>query len=106
LENSIAEQFVELGYGVTSTKEDCKVNLIKLGVPERVTPRAVARVLAMMVRTHSSGGEQLSLQNLRSTSSLWNDEKKGDGSASQSWNIENFVYALHEIVCFSLTNVP
>lgn len=96
---------MELGFGVTASREECKVNLIKLGVPERVTARAVAKVLAMMVRTHSSGSEQVALQNLRSTSSLWNDKEKMDGGMSQSWNVDNFVLALSEIVSPTLRHV-
>jgi hypothetical protein len=103
LDNCLAEQIVELGFGITSSREECEANLRKLGVGEMVTPRAIAKVLSMMIRSHSSVGEQVSLQSLRNTSSLWSEKEKGDGSQGLSWNIENFVFALAEVVSFSLS---
>ncbi|CAG0883626.1 unnamed protein product [Darwinula stevensoni] len=98
LENSLADTIMELGYTVTNSIEECHNTLVNIGLPE-ITPGAVAKVLALMIRTHTGLGDPVSLQNLQSPSSLWNDKDKSESSGQfqTSWNIENFIMALNEI---------
>lgn len=118
LDGSLADLVLELGYSFCNAVEECRSNLLNFGVSS-ITPAAVAKVLGVMVRTHTGlPSEQIGLQNLNSPSSLWSDNKdKTSSNQSQSstgndsnltgtgnltgphgWNVEVFVKALLEVV--------
>ncbi|CAG0913001.1 unnamed protein product [Notodromas monacha] len=97
-DNCLADQFFELGFAITQTREECKLNMMKINMAERVSPRAIANMLALMIRSQSIIVDQVVLQNVRSPANLWSDKDKLlDGLQSQGWNIENFVLALSDI---------
>jgi CCR4-NOT transcription complex subunit 1 len=89
LETSLADLVAEIGFGFTSSVEECRNNLMKLGGRD-ITPATVARILTVMCRTHSGLEESLSLQS-PGTFSKGNDVRT-------SWNVEVFVQALKEVV--------
>ena len=69
-------------------------------------PPAVARVLGMMVRTHTGLEEQVALQNIQTPASFWSNsgesgsKEKGTADAGHpsSWNVEIFVQTVKELV--------
>lgn len=82
LDTPLADLVKELGYGFTSSLEECRGAIIKLGGRD-IAPSTVARVLAVMCRTHT--GLEDSLGNFK------NQELRS------SWNIEIFVQSLKEV---------
>lgn len=50
LETSLADLVTEIGYGFTSSVEECRNNIMKLGGRD-ISPGVIARVLAVMCRT-------------------------------------------------------
>ncbi|XP_042855455.1 CCR4-NOT transcription complex subunit 1-like isoform X4 [Penaeus japonicus] len=117
LDGSLADLVRELGYSFCSTVEECRSNLGNFCVTS-ITPAAVAKVLGVMVRTHTGlPAEQIGLQNLNSPNSLWSDTKdkssnnqttssssdvtlggSGGLSGPHCWNVEVFIKALLEVV--------
>lgn len=89
LETSLADLVTEIGYGFTSSVEECRNNIMKLGGRD-VSPGIIARVLAVMCRTHSGLEESLNIQ----TPGSFN--KGPDGRTS--WNIEILIQALKEVI--------
>ncbi|KAJ8969734.1 hypothetical protein NQ317_006395, partial [Molorchus minor] len=69
--------------------EECRNNLMKLGGRD-ISPAVIARVLAVMCRTHNDLEDSLSIQ----TPGSFN--KGSDGRSS--WNIDIFIQALKELV--------
>lgn len=118
LDGSLADLVLELGYSFCNSVEECRNNLANFGV-NSITPAAVAKVLGVMVRTHTGlPSEQIGLQNLNSPSTLWSDNKdktsnnqtqsssgsepnlsgSGNLAGPHGWNVEVFVKALLEVV--------
>jgi CCR4-NOT transcription complex subunit 1 len=105
LDGSLADLIMEIGYGFCSSVEECRNNLVNLGARE-ISPPAVARVLGMMVRSHTGLEEQVALQNIQTPASFWSSggesssKEKGatDTSHPTSWNVEIFVQTLKELV--------
>ncbi|KAJ8950014.1 hypothetical protein NQ318_002425 [Aromia moschata] len=89
LDASLADLVTEIGYSFTSSLEECRNNLMKLGGRD-ISPGVVARILAVMCRTHSDLEESLSIQSPGSFN------KGSDGRTS--WNIEVLIQALKEVV--------
>lgn len=75
LDTSLADLVSELGHGFTTSLEECRKNLMKLGGRE-ITAALVARILSLMCRSHA--GMEMS-------------------ESRSSWNVEVFVQALKEI---------
>lgn len=104
LDGSLADLIMEIGYGFCSSVEECRNNLVNLGAREMLPP-AVARVLGMMVRTHTGLEEQVALQNIQTPASFWSNsgesgsKEKGTADAGHpsSWNVEIFVQTVKEL---------
>ncbi|CAG0881491.1 unnamed protein product [Cyprideis torosa] len=146
-DSSLAETVQEMGYKFTQSVEVCQEALNTLLGGGDISPVSVARILSMMVRTHSSlrDSSPLLLPSKPQTSSLWGDSgaaketaksgaAQGTGRSNQfrsgvtvdewscvehssslqlcdsffkrgsfltlpsgpaTWNVENFVHALH-----------
>ncbi|KAI5730570.1 hypothetical protein M8J76_015190 [Diaphorina citri] len=108
LDSSLAELIIEIGYGFCSSVEECRHQLVTLGVRD-LGPSATAKVLSMMVRSHTGLDDPLA------NSSFWPQSSGGDlGSANKeksdggaggpggaagpsTWNVEVFVQAIKEI---------
>ncbi|XP_076065903.1 CCR4-NOT transcription complex subunit 1 isoform X3 [Oratosquilla oratoria] len=113
LSGSLPDLVLELGYGFCSSLEECTQNLASVG-SSAVTAKSVARVLGIMVQTHTGlPSEQIGLQNLSSPSSLWGETKEksvsgaSSGSGGESgnsnsgpsgWNVEIFIKAILDFV--------
>ncbi|CAH1107243.1 unnamed protein product [Psylliodes chrysocephalus] len=89
LETSLAEIVAEIGYNFTSSVEECRNNLMKLGGRD-ISPAVISRVLAVMCRTHSGLEDSLTIQAPGSFN-------KGTDNRT-TWNIDVFIQALKEIV--------
>ncbi|KAL0280391.1 UNVERIFIED_CONTAM: hypothetical protein PYX00_001693 [Menopon gallinae] len=100
LENSLPDLIMEMGYNFCSTIEDCKNNLINFGARD-LPPATVARIITMMIRSHTGLGDQITLQSLQNPPSYWgndkNDKNTNDLNHPTTWNIENFVQAVKEL---------
>lgn len=58
LDTPLADLVKELGYGFTSSLEECRNSIVKLGGRD-IAPSTVARVLAVMCRTHTGLDDSL-----------------------------------------------
>ncbi|KAF2893609.1 hypothetical protein ILUMI_12564 [Ignelater luminosus] len=87
LDTSLADLVSEMGYGFTSSVDECRNSLLKL-VGRDVNPSTVARTLSLMCRTHSGLEESLNIQ----TPGSFNKDGRN------TWNVEVFVQALKEVV--------
>lgn len=100
LENSLPDLIMEMGYSFCSTVEECKNNLINFNSRD-LPPSTVARVITMMIRSHTGLGDQIGLQSLQNPSSFWGNEKSektsNDISHPTTWNIENFIQAVKDL---------
>lgn len=91
---------MELGYGFTSSVDECRSALAGLGARE-ITPATAARVLSLMARTCSGLDDAGGLQSFWGGSGANQDsskEKSSDGSAPTTWNVEVFVQTLKDLV--------
>ncbi|KAK7790471.1 hypothetical protein R5R35_006209 [Gryllus longicercus] len=111
MESSLADLLMELGYGCCSSLEECRSALVNMGAGREISPAAVARVLGMMIRTHT-GLDSVDQVQLQTPTNFWgsgnsgdsssiNKDKGGnvqDGNHPTTWNIEIFVQTLKELV--------
>ncbi|KAK9891930.1 hypothetical protein WA026_017413 [Henosepilachna vigintioctopunctata] len=96
LDTSLADVITEMGYGFTSSVEECRNNLIKLGGRD-ITPTIVARVISIMCRTHSGLDDSLNIQ-------IPGSFNLSEGRTS--WNIEVFIQAVKDAASnFQWSNV-
>lgn len=92
---------MELGYSVCSSLEECRRKLLALAdgcVPSVVfSPQSIAKVLSMMIRTHTGLDSQLSLPY-----SLGIKDHDVENVSSfvkcTTWNVEIFVKTIKELV--------
>lgn len=89
---------MELGYGFTSSVEECRNSLVSLGARD-MNARCVAKVLAYMARTCSG------LEDAGGLHSFWdNSQQAQDAKDKQvtdppnTWNVEVFILTLKELV--------
>lgn len=94
MEGSLADLIVELGYGCCSSVAECRRALSSLGARE-LSPAAVARVLAAMVRTHTG---------LDQSPNFWADKEKPE-AIPHTWNVEVFVQTIKEVVSIVIFNL-
>lgn len=88
-----------MGYSVCSSLDECRRNLISVtnGCNPSITfgPESVAKVLSMMIRTHTGLDSQLPLP-------YWPDDSSDMDKLSlnsTTWNVEVFVNTIKELVC-------
>lgn len=91
---------MELGYGFTSSVEECRNSLASLGARE-LTPRCVAKILGYMARTCSGLEDAGGLHSFWENSGANQDNKEKSGDAPITWNMEVFVQAVKEVVSFA-----
>ncbi|XP_067012333.2 CCR4-NOT transcription complex subunit 1 isoform X3 [Anabrus simplex] len=107
MESSLADVIMEMGYGFCSSPEECRNSLVSLGARD-MAPGTVARIISMMVRTHTGLDDQMPpLQNIQSQGGFWgsgntSDSKEKNNSNQESghpttWNIEVFVQTVKEL---------
>lgn len=100
--SSLPDLIMEMGYSVCSSLEECRRNLISVtsGCNPSIIfgPKSVAKVLSMMIRTHTGLDSQLPLP-------YWHDDNSdmeklsSNSNNSTTWNIEVFVKTIKELVC-------
>ena len=75
----------------------CRNNLRNwIGANGEIHAATVARIIGVMVRTHTGLDDSSSLQNLNATgTSLW--EKDKDPASPKTWNLEVFIKVVHEL---------
>lgn len=94
LDSTLADLLMEIGYGFCSSVEDCRNHLVTLGAGN-VSAGGVARVLAMMVRSHTGLD---SAYWAGTTDPAPPKEKPPEPPHPTSWNVEVFVQTLKELV--------
>ena len=95
LDTAIPDLVRELGYTFTSNTEQCRQNLLQLCGGPKVSAATVARIIGIMVRTHTGLDDPATLQNLNATgTSIWD---KKDSNEPKTWNVEVFIKAVHEL---------
>ena len=78
-----------LGYTFTSNTEQCRQNLLQLVGGPKISAATVARIIGVMVRTHTGLDDPATLQNLNATgTSIWDKEKSNE---PKTWNMEVFI---------------
>jgi hypothetical protein len=97
LDNALPELVRECGYQFTVSVEACRNNLRNwIGANGEIHAATVARIIGVMVRTHTGLDDSASLQNLNATgTSLW--EKDKDPASPKTWNLEVFIKVVHEL---------
>ena len=97
LDNALPELVRECGYQFTVSVEACRNNLRNwIGTNGEIHAATVARIIGVMVRTHTGLDDSASLQNLNATgTSLW--EKDKDPASPKTWNLEVFIKVVHEL---------
>lgn len=83
-----------MGYGFCATLDEGRQNMNSLQIRD-LTPTVVARVVIMMVRTHTG------LDDLAYWASVDNNSEKSSNencSTPSSWNVEVFVQLIKEFV--------
>ena len=97
LENALPELVRECGYQFTVSVEGCRNNLRNwIGANGEIHAATVARIIGVMVRTHTGLDDTASLANLNATgTSLWGKDK--DPASPKTWNLEVFIKVVHEL---------
>lgn len=94
---------MEMGYSICSSLEECRQNLLSVtgGSNSSVvfSPESIAKVLSMMIRTHTGLDSQSSLTYWPGDNSNHDPEKTPSNSNnSTTWNIEVFVLTIKDLV--------
>ena len=72
LDTALPELIRELGYTFTANVDQCRANLRQLGGGPDIHAATVARIIGVMVRTHTGLDDPTTLQNMNATgTSLW-----------------------------------
>ncbi|CAH4038649.1 unnamed protein product [Pieris brassicae] len=96
MDNSLAEVIRDLGYGFTTSVEDCKTHMLNFGAREP-TAIDVARIISLMIRYHATVQDTPQIQN---PGNFWvNHEAKKESAHGhgETWNAEVFVQTLKEL---------
>jgi len=94
LDTTLADLVMEIGYGFTNSVDECRNHLVTMGAGS-MTAGAVARVLSMMVRSHTG------LNNAfwaGTTDPAPPKDKPPEPPQPSGWNVEVFVQTLKDMV--------
>lgn len=94
LDSTLADLVMEIGYGFCASVDECRGHLATLGATG-VSAGGAARVLAMMVRSHTGLDTAYWAG---ATDPAPPKDKPPDSSQPTSWNIDVFVLTLKELV--------
>ena len=70
LDTALPELIRELGYTFTANVDQCRANLRQLGGGPDIHAATVARIIGVMVRTHTGLDDPTTLQNMNATGML------------------------------------
>ena len=89
---------MEMGYGFCVSVEKGRQNMTSLQIRD-LTPTIVAKVVIMMVRTHTG------LDNLAfwTTNDSSNEKHNENSTSTNTWNVEVFVQLIKEFVSINYT---
>ncbi|CAF3833846.1 unnamed protein product, partial [Rotaria sordida] len=93
MDGSLADVILEMGYNFTACVEDCRNALIHFGLQE-LKPSTIARMLSVMIKTHSGHNENTHIYDSNGTDIIINNEK----NSLQTWNVDTFVLAINDLV--------
>ena len=113
MENSVVDFIQEIGYGFTSSPDECRNAMLNFNpsIKDMLSPSNVARILGMMARTHNNLNAdwqvfinplilikqnffQNKSQNLKYPNENWNENKELTGN---TWNADVFVLTVQEM---------
>jgi len=92
LDGALPDLVLEMGYHFTSNVEECRASLLQLGGRE-VYAATVAKVIGVMVRTHTGLDDTTTLPIGGPGNALWDKEVK----PGKTWNVEVFIQSVHEL---------
>ncbi len=97
MDGSLADMMQEMGYSCCATMDECRKSLLQFGT-NSLSASAVARVISMMARTHSSLTDSMPLQSITG-SSVWSDgkDKADPNSQPSTWNVDVFVEVIKDL---------
>ncbi len=94
---ALPELIRELGYQFTAKRDPCRAHLLQLtgGSSAELQAGTVARIIGVMVRTHTGLDDSTTLRNMNATgTSLWDKDKAAE---PKTWNPEVFIEVVHEL---------
>lgn len=100
MDPSLADLVMEMGYSICSSLEECRRNLLSVtngsGSSVIFGAGSIAKVLSMMIRTHTGLDTQ-------STLTYWpgdntNHDQDKTSKNSLTWNVEIFVLTIKDLV--------
>lgn len=100
MDPSLSDLVMEMGYSICSSLEECRRNLLSVisGNNSSIIfgPLSIAKVLSMMIRTHTGLDSQTDL-------SYWpgdnaNHDQEKNSSNCTTWNVDFFVHTVKELV--------
>ena len=92
LDGALPDLVLEMGYHFTASVDECRAALLQLGGRE-VYAATVAKVIGVMVRTHTGLDDNSALPLAPDSGSMWDKEHKTD----KTWNVEVFIKSVHEL---------
>jgi CCR4-NOT transcription complex subunit 1 len=107
MENSLSDFVQELGYSFTASLDECRSTFTSLGGKDMVTPTNVARLLAMMARTHVGLNADNPCIFNPITSEMWTQQAATDMATTSGWNVDVLIQVVGELVPnFAWKEVP
>lgn len=110
MNGALADILLEMGYRFTSSIDECQNALIHFGLQE-LKPAILARMLTVMIQTHSglkdntqiyvsqhSSSYLLIKNKFQDTNSVYLSVENEKNSV-QTWNVEIFVLTINDLVC-------
>jgi len=108
LDPSLADLVMEMGYSICSSLEECRRNLLSVisgnGSSDIFGSLSIAKVLSMMIRTHTGLDTQSNLTYWPGDNAN-NDQDKSSTNCT-AWNVDVFVHTVKDLVliyCFNFT---
>lgn len=101
LDPSLADLVMEMGYSICSSLEECRRNLLSVisGSSSSVIfgPLSIAKVLSMMIRTHTGLDSQSNLTYWPGDNATNHDQDKTSNNCT-TWNVDVFVHTVKDLV--------
>jgi len=94
LKDALPDLVQEMGYRFTSSVSECRASLMRFHGPEPCGANTIAKVLTVMVRTHT-GLDDTTLP-LSLSGNSWDKNDKLD-KQDKTWNMEVFVQSIHDL---------
>jgi len=100
LDPSLADLVMEMGYSICSSLEECRRNLLSVisgsGSSVIFGPLSIAKVLSMMIRTHTGLDTQSNLTYWPGDNANHDLEKSSNNCTT--WNVDVFVHTVKDLV--------